>query len=507
MMRARVLGLACVLGLVAGAARAQNVYLGHAPTDSVLGIMSAAPMTADVRLGGGNYMQRAYLTLHYDPAALHVLGALGVPGDSIIGIDSSHAGALALTLDGCMYGGDAAIARLKVQLDAAASTGTMTYLTVDSASNNNYYCSGTAVPAYWSSAMTSLCTATTVYGDVDNSLAVDSRDALITLSAAVGLPVSGFALQNGDVDGDGLVNSRDALLDLSYAIGLSTGTARVGLGIPVACPANAPAGEYVALRVRNSGYNDSVGVLTPSASVPSIVPNTVSSPLGPRLAADSVSVVYTCAGYYQQDICRIRSDGSAGRVISQGYYDGAPDWKPQGDSIAYRRTSTGYIAVMDSSGDSLGTKFRILTANVVASSLFPGSVAWNRTGSAIAYVKSDGTLWTVHTDSSADAQITGVTDAVSVRWSPAGDSLAFTRYNEPGIWVVAAAGGTPAVRTSFRRYGNVTSQDLGFDWGPQGIIFASEEAGRMGLWLLSPSGTLSRVTSGPHIEPSWRRNP
>ena len=59
-------------------------------------------------------------------------------------------------------------------------------------------------------------------GDVNGSGVVDSSDALIILSADVGINVTSFCPINcGDVNTDGLVNSSDALIILSYDVGLS----------------------------------------------------------------------------------------------------------------------------------------------------------------------------------------------------------------------------------------------------------------------------------------------
>src|ERR1043165_1232113 len=81
------------------------------------------------------------------------------------------------------------------------------------------------------------CHAFGIWGDLDGDGAVNSRDALATLSAAVGLPVPPQfdVAGRGDVDADGQVTSRAALAMLSASIGLSTGGFRVGSGIVDAC--------------------------------------------------------------------------------------------------------------------------------------------------------------------------------------------------------------------------------------------------------------------------------
>ncbi|HSN95239.1 MAG TPA: DUF362 domain-containing protein [Anaerolineaceae bacterium] len=71
-------------------------------------------------------------------------------------------------------------------------------------------------------------------GDVNNSGTVDSADALIVLSADVGLNTASSCPMNcGDVNADGLVNSTDALIILSSYAGMQTG---FQIGQP-GCPA------------------------------------------------------------------------------------------------------------------------------------------------------------------------------------------------------------------------------------------------------------------------------
>jgi hypothetical protein len=80
-----------------------------------------------------------------------------------------------------------------------------------------------------------------ILGGVNDDGQVNSTDALIILSADVGMNTSTFCPMNcGDVNGDGHVNSTDALIILSYDVGMSVPFA-VGTG---ACPSSVtqPAG-------------------------------------------------------------------------------------------------------------------------------------------------------------------------------------------------------------------------------------------------------------------------
>ncbi|MFQ6046674.1 MAG: right-handed parallel beta-helix repeat-containing protein, partial [Gemmatimonadales bacterium] len=79
------------------------------------------------------------------------------------------------------------------------------------------------------------CPAAGRYGDVDGDGLANSRDALIALSASIGLDVSAFNAALGDVDGDGLTRARDALIILSNSVGLDVSGFRVFFIAPGAC--------------------------------------------------------------------------------------------------------------------------------------------------------------------------------------------------------------------------------------------------------------------------------
>ena len=76
---------------------------------------------------------------------------------------------------------------------------------------------------------------TPILGGVNGDAVANSTDALIILSADVGLNTSQYCPMNcGDVNGDGLVNSSDALIILSHDVGITV-PFPVGTG---ACPAS-----------------------------------------------------------------------------------------------------------------------------------------------------------------------------------------------------------------------------------------------------------------------------
>jgi len=72
------------------------------------------------------------------------------------------------------------------------------------------------------------CPARGYWGDPDGDRSAGSRDALLALSAAVGLDVSAFPeIGLADVDGSASIEARDALVILSHAVGIDVSTFRV----------------------------------------------------------------------------------------------------------------------------------------------------------------------------------------------------------------------------------------------------------------------------------------
>jgi hypothetical protein len=67
-----------------------------------------------------------------------------------------------------------------------------------------------------------ICASSGAFGDVNRDGSVLSNDALLVVTAAVGLPITPFTLVNADVDGDGDADTRDALGILSAAVGLAS---------------------------------------------------------------------------------------------------------------------------------------------------------------------------------------------------------------------------------------------------------------------------------------------
>ena len=522
-MNRRVFVIAALAGaalFVAPRARAQGpvvFYLGTQQGDTAVGAVPGVETDIAVRETNPwssyayyyNSVASATVTFVYDTTKVQLLG-VQASGSGLYTVNSAVAGPGTLTVNasGYAYGTDAEVYALRVQLKAGATDGSYIWVRSDSvALCYYYYCS--TYGTYWRPAVSALdpvCHATQVWGDVDASGTVGSRDALIALSAAVGLPnTGGFDLALGDADGDGLTNSRDALIMLSYAIGIQTSGARAGAGIPDVCPGLTPPGDTVAF-FRND--YPGLAVLGGSSTGPIAVPGaTAVSPSdggAARLAPDGRTLVYQCPGLSGQQICR--ADADTGGVVmltaDNGAIDKDPDWSPAGDSILYLKNGQVWKMVADGSGQA----YVPATGNGING---VQAVAWGRDGTKLAYVDASGQLHVANSDGSSDVVVTttGITSGIQgPRWSPAGDTIAFSVNGDPRIRLVPVTGGTPTVAFGFT--GNVT----GGDWGAKGFILSVDPGNGSppSLWVVKgTTGPIFRVTKPATYDqaPSWRRNP
>ncbi len=528
MSRRALLVVAALLGAAlasAGKLQAQTRFYFGAAQDTAIGLIPGKTMSIPVR--GSYYCSGALSagrwTIRYDTSKVRIAGLIPGAVDSLLDTTASTPGLFSVrgtNVNTMPCGYDQVFFTLQAVLNPSA-TGTFLWTSVDTFTTP----SGNVAPAQRSS-IAQFCRATQVYGDVDGNGTVDSRDALIVLSAAVGLPVSGFDLAAGDVDRDGLTTSRDALFILSWAIGLTNGFPSylsIGEGAPSACPGTTAPSEKVVFKRSGAG----IELLLPSSTTPTLVSGTTVNDSAPRLANDGVTIIYQCADpnySYYSEICRIATGGTGQAALSALYptlytnYQ-VPDVSPNGLRLAF---ASGYynIVTMYDSVNALRTLFPGIQYYVVG-------VSWSRDGSKLAFTSSgfyDSTstyrrgLFVSDSSGLNRAQIdTGYTygpNYGAVRWSPAGDSVAYVRA-DGRIWSVPAAGGAVArALTNFQgtnSYIGITS----FDWGPQGLIFSLDATGdgsHPSLWLLpSQTSPIQRITAPAAVsgdwQPSFRRNP
>ncbi len=520
----RALLLAALLGAAALAlprlalAQGYTVYFGE-PADTALGLIPGGETRIPVR---ASYLcstvKAGRFTIRYDTTVVTFVGV--VPGALMpISTSSPGPGLYSVSDTGTVCGSDVVLFSLRAVLRASRS-GMFIWTTVDSLTLSTYTGDQARTER---TQIAQFCHATRLFGDIDGDGSIDSRDALIALSAAVGLPIPNtFNLAIGDVDRSGLVNSGDALLMLSWAIGLPITNINVQLGeaAPDACPGTTAPGEDAVFKRGGAG----IELLRASSTAPTLVPGTVRYDSAPRLVSGDTLIVYQCAdSVYPTSysaICRISPTGTGRAHLTPQYpttaygYHTLPDVSPNARRVIYI-SSGQLVTVLDSVGAP--------QTGFPGTAIYANGVAWSRNASQVAYTSSGyyvyvnavytyfkPGLWVVDTLNTTAARLDTLADYGTVRWSPAGDSVAFVRVNNSSdgrIWAVPAAGGAVGPLTNFA---GVIS---GFDWGPQGLIFSLDPGnGRASLWLLpSQNAPIQRVTApGPGSgdwQPSFRRNP
>jgi hypothetical protein len=187
------------------------------------------------------------LTLNFDPVELEDPTATavqfsGFPDPTV----TNRPGSMDMVANGLTTSCLAYIGRVGFTLQPAALRGSTVQIQINSLVDR--FGNPATLPAVITPVTLRICHATKIWGDLDGSLAVNTRDALIALTSAVGLPVTGFDTSVGDVDRDDGVTSRDALMILSHSLGIATAS-RVSLGVPDACPSlTGPAPRYRTIR-------------------------------------------------------------------------------------------------------------------------------------------------------------------------------------------------------------------------------------------------------------------
>ncbi len=364
-----------------------------------------------------------------------------------------------------------------------------------------------------------VCHAGAVWGDVDGNLKVNSRDALVALSAAVGLPAPGFELARGDVDADGAVTARDALFMLAASIELPTPGSRVTRGIADRCVAQTvlPRPLYFSRGGTTPGqaaFGSGLSVRAALDSTVTVVGDSADAlmyhPWRPRVSPDGSAVLFVCLnGSFYPNICKANADGSGVVRLTMGSSsDQSPDWSPDGSQIVFVREGLLYTMNADGTGVAL----------VPSSPTGASSVAWQPVGGSrrVAYtIGSSGGSAGVHTrslDSLAnDTLVVGTPtccvryDARWVDWSPAGDSLVFDIVLNGGraVMVVGnAAGAQPRTVVSW-----VSGPAQHPAWTDQGLLFSALRGGLYRLFLLKPDGTVGRIgrDTRDNFAPGMRR--
>jgi len=210
------------------------------------------PITVDLTGAPGVRLGGYLMTVRYNPNVLRLeSGSSGTFAPPLVNEDSAFAGVLRLTAtqtsgaDGVVT---LAVGRFVVQSDTGASDLTISFEEMSGVGPtfDDLLPLLTVVNG-------SFCHAAGKWGDVDGDGQANSRDALIALSKVVGIPLDTLHVDTlvgdvttydttvtlrpglADVDADGQVTSRDALIIVSYAVGLPVPGFRIGLAAAGAC--------------------------------------------------------------------------------------------------------------------------------------------------------------------------------------------------------------------------------------------------------------------------------
>ncbi|MGD2135304.1 MAG: hypothetical protein PVF27_04045, partial [Gemmatimonadales bacterium] len=391
----------CFLGMtLVTPAAAQYVYF-YAAGDSVLSVLTGDTGVVELRLStaSGVGVSSYDITVFFDDASVQFVRADSVDGTGLpsptatVGTDEVN-----LVASGTGTTSSATLARLYFEMDTLAVEGTLLSVKVNAltAGDGSTDLLPTVRTDLWD-----VCQAERMWGDLDDDRIVNSRDALIAITAAVGLPVGGYAVQMGDVDRDGLTTTRDALFILSHGVGFSTYTVA---GLPRAnrCAPLEPAPADVALWTGGGlayiASGDTLGQAvgyagTYSSYYPSWAPD------GSRLV---VTEYIGSPLYYSYDFVVTTLDGSqVDTLFVSTSSDYSPAWSPDGTKIAFvsTRSSPYSVWVMNADGTN--------------------------------QVRLSDSVW-VETSSRLD-------------WSPDGDSLTFTGYHVNAcctdvVWTIGADG-------------------------------------------------------------------
>lgn len=433
--------LAIYLGLgVSGAASAQTVSL-EIGTDSVLAILTGDTGTAELRVTNtfGVGVSAYDVTVFFDSSRVRLVRADSVPGFGLPSPTIAY-GTNQATLTAAGTGSTASIvslATLFFEMDGAALSGSFISLKVNSLTAGDGLTD--LLPNHRTDVL-DVCQAEQTWGDIDGSRTINSRDALITLTAAVGLSVGSFDAGLGDVDQDAQVTSRDALFILSAGIGLSVPSwVVVGDRIAKYCGPLEPAPSDVALRLGGGLWMIAAGDTIPVglgvyAGAGSVSPPTW-APDGSKIAFD-----HSVSGL-GNEIIAVARDGSSADTLSQNIYsDFKPSWSPDGTQIAFvsTRVFPQSIYLMDVDG---GNQTRLTTTHTVF------EIAWSPSASHIAFTGYDVNfccsrrLWTYSLDSASVSEVFSGSNLRNPGYpasSPAGDKIVFHDLSAQRIDTVAA---------------------------------------------------------------------
>jgi len=495
-LRRVLLSVSLSIALLATRAEAQRVYFASPVGDTVLSVLTGDTGIVQLYLSAAGGVSAYDLTIFLDDARVHFVRAdsgagTGLPSPTI----AIGSGQVNLSASGVgTTSSSPLLATLHFAMDAAAQNGSLLSLKLNTLTAGD---GSTDLLPTMRSDVWDVCQAEQIWGDLDANRTVNSRDALIAITSAVGLPVGGFDVAMGDVDQDSVTTTRDALLILSYGIGLTTYTVA---GVPRAnrCAPLEPWPADVAMWTTGGVLSYVTSGDTNLQSVPfsggysSYAPSW--APDGSRL----VVVKYIGTPYYYYDLVTTTLDGAEQDTlfVSTSEAEYTPAWSPDGTKIAFVRYLSPLYTLFVMNAD--GTNQTRLTGKSFADSIYVSTsgIAWSPDGSRIVFtgyhVTTGGNsrVWTINPDGSGIDSVTTVSSSSPV-FSPSSDSIAYYSTSPGRVYVIQAAGDTGSVGGPASALYASQSYPL---WVNNGIAFRSSRDYPYEFFLRTTVGRHLRLT-------------
>ena len=463
MRHLRILTVVLAVAAMGQPARAQTVYF-YTASDTVLRVLAGD--TASIPLYSTSSISQYAVHVFLDSSRVHIVGTDSIPGSAMGAPTINWISSEEVVLSAAAASGSAtSLAIVTFEAAASAQEGSLVSLEASTLLD----ATGADVVPTHRTRLLNVCQANRVYGDVDVNRIVNSRDALVTLTAAVGIPVTGaFEMQWGDVDLDMQVTSRDALFILSYGVGLTVGIApETGRPAPNRCAPLQVAPADMAFYRGNELY-----VIDQGDTVPQLVPLAGAPQTGYRASwsPDGAQVAYTLwTSPYSYEIATVNRDGSSpDTLVRNTANDWTPTWSPDGTQIAFRSSrSPAGVYVMDADG---GSQLHVTGTDTLT---IGNDLAWSPDGTRLAF--SAYTICCTYVPWVADligqtlqpAQTTTLQTVQSLSWSGSSDSLLFehTSVSRMHVMAVPDTAGVEATRLE-------GSHDYPW-WAPNGWAFRS----------------------------------
>jgi TolB protein len=188
----------------------------------------------------------------------------------------------------------------------------------------------------------------------------------------------------------------------------------------------------------------------------------------------------------------IDADGQNERLVNIGTFVGTatpqPSWSPDGSKFVSQQEINGIIQLIVANAD--GSRATVISSGTTSEA----SPAWSPAGDKIAFYRFDSTsgftqIYTRNTDGSGIARISDRTASDSIpAWSPDGSKIAFERIvsGVPQIYVMDSSGHNAHPLTTFYPAANMVEPA----WSPDGtaIAFVLSDASSDSLMLISLDG-------------------